>query len=155
MCSRVTRSASMFCIFTFPRGLFPWPSLAQCGTSDCIVGHKNTGCSLCTLVSPVICISSGLADQLLTSVCSAVAVSCSKVLVLFLISHYLHSLPCNRVFSWNMFCFSVCLINHVIILSLVSPIWNNVWYCKYVLGVEARKGKTDMIFSQGECMRET
>lgn len=73
-----------------PQGLFPWPSLAPYVTSDYIVGHKNTGCSRCALGSPVICISSGLADRLLTS---AAVVSRSKTPIPFLISHNLHTLP--------------------------------------------------------------
>lgn len=120
-------STSLSRIFTFPKGPFPWPSLAQSGTSYYIVGHKNTGCSWCALISPVICISSGLADYLLTSMRSAAVVSCSKILIIFLIPHNLCSLPQDRVIIRNMFTFSVCLIKHVIIFELGLPKFHEMW----------------------------
>lgn len=122
-----TWSTSLFRIFTFPEGLFPWPSLAQSGTSYCIVGHKNTGCSWFALISPVICIFSGLADYLLTSVRSAVVVSCSKIPIIFLISHNLCSFPQHRVVLRNMFTLSVCLIKHVIIFELGLSKFHEMW----------------------------
>lgn len=74
-CSRVTHSLTLLIRnFSFTSSLFPWPDLTQYGTRDCIAGHKNTGCSYCAVISPVICISAGLADRLLTSVRSAAVV---------------------------------------------------------------------------------
>jgi len=109
-----TWSPVLFFNFTFPKDIFSWPVLTQCGTSDCIVGHKNTGCSRCKVIPPIICSFFGLADHLLTS---AAAVSCSKVHILF--SQCFVSVSTRR--RVKLFTSFLCLIKHVIVFELDPP----------------------------------
>lgn len=106
--------------FCFPQGPIPMTGSGTIGYIRLHSFHKNTGCSWYTLMSPVICISSGLADHLLTSVHSASIVSCSKVQIFVFVCHNLCALLKDKVIFVSLFNKAYTYFK----LSLLRFFWN-------------------------------
>lgn len=90
--------------------------MTQSDTIWYMVGRKNTGCSWCTHISPVICISSSLAGLFIFYFFYFSAFSCS-----YFSHNFSQSLfSSTRQSSFNETClpFSVCLIKNVIFFGL-------------------------------------